>query len=112
MMEEFIENNKLIAEFMGGEFKNGRWWFGPIGQPETDTPPLYNEDWNWLMPVVDEIEHGKGCPWFTFKSEVCIKEGSMLSSKTIVDVKGILDRKEAYYKACVEFIKLYNKTKE
>jgi len=118
-MEGSIENNILIADFMGIE--NGS--LGYINDPSSDlykrgcdfvthrTPAgelRFDSSWDWLMPVVDEIEHGKGFPWFTFKSEICIKENSTLSSKTILEVKGVLDRKKAYYKACVDFVKWYN----
>jgi len=38
------ENNKLIAEFMNCE------------NPQAWEDDLYNNDWNWLMEVVEKIE--------------------------------------------------------
>jgi hypothetical protein len=38
-----MENNKLIAEFMGIDYVN------------VDAYQLpYNKDWNWLIPVIDK----------------------------------------------------------
>jgi len=61
-----IENNKLIAEFMGCKvtiFK-GKEYIRLINEPYVymtngmDEPDdmLFHESWDWLMPVVEKIE--------------------------------------------------------
>lgn len=69
MNQKIIENNKLIAEFMGvypEEKSNGYWYHGvdlrSAGLPfylgimgnGTDNPPFYS-NWDWLMPVIKKI---------------------------------------------------------
>lgn len=70
--KEIQGNNKLIAEFMGAKFIPD--WTSPIyTEPsatfdfENNHPTktasrywsnlLYHEDWAWLMPVVEKINH-------------------------------------------------------
>jgi len=52
------ENNKIIAEFMGLSIKEGVCYYTdeddmfPMGI-EVEEPYIpYDEDWNWLMPVI------------------------------------------------------------
>ena len=52
------ENNKMIAEFMGLSIKEGVCYYTdeddmfPMGI-EVEEPYIpYDEDWNWLMPVI------------------------------------------------------------
>lgn len=63
MDKEIIEGNKIIAEFDGWvlipieenlciptHYERGHdWW-------DLDHPFLYNESWDYLMPVVEKIE--------------------------------------------------------
>ena len=56
------ENNKMIAEFMGLSIKEGVCYYTdeddmlPMGI-EVEEPYIpYEEDWKWLMPVVNKIE--------------------------------------------------------
>ena len=63
---EYIENNKLIAEFMGGVFDNHNeqpqpyWEFWEEEPPHT-YPYIFNRhlnyysSWDWLMPVAEKI---------------------------------------------------------
>ena len=112
------ENNKMIAEFMdythvllpvsvGLEYYDG------------DEMEYYT-DWNWLMPVVDKIEDvSEGFKWvevewisYTFqienKSVTIWKHSDRFDSKRIIEINGNTKR-EATYKAVVEFINQYNK---
>lgn len=42
-----MENNKLIAEFMGA-----------VGSPMYKPNEMkYHSSWDWLMPVIEKIEH-------------------------------------------------------
>ena len=53
-----IENNKLIAEFMGGkEIRKDTYKFpNRTGLPLQIGTITYHSDWNWLMEVVEKIE--------------------------------------------------------
>ena len=46
-MEEILEGNKLIAEFLGQEAITGR---------IADEQRKFHTSWDWLMPVVEKIE--------------------------------------------------------
>ena len=116
-MEYYRENNKLIAEFMElptevfksgkvnyyfREFNSGTWY--------EEHELSYHVSWDWLMPVVERIE---------FESEpevrfVIMQEDCIVSKK---DDDGFWkqfiefnesSKREATYKAVVEFIKQYN----
>jgi len=90
-----MKNNKLIAEFMGLEFRNGDFFIpktsrGYIGGDWLFPSELqYHTSWDWLMPVVQKIEDG-------------------------LDPHGIIDNAlgsreiEGVYDACVTLIKAYN----
>ena len=123
------ENNQLIAEFMGYEIiyrpnSNG---FIEISDTELcDVDDLeYHKSWYWLMPVVDKIEREHKanfiikCTWNEFTNHsihqviVNIEQGEMskdksciYDSKKIYDYIGdaVKDKREATYKAVVEFI--------
>ena len=108
-----IENNKLLAEFMGGyqydqeddfitfDFTNNIF--------SNDTISLkhlkFDIDWNWLMEVVEKID------------SLCINTGFEIYSRYVhIRVNNNLtissnvcnSKREAVYKACVEFVKWYN----
>ena len=96
--------NKLIAEFMGLEEPFELPQHGtirPNGEFKTEFTVeqlKYDKSWEWLMPVVDKIEEleyfvhvlGDGCIIYDGECPKIIRTGS---------------RKEATYKAVVEFIK-------
>ncbi len=135
------ENNKLIAEFMGARpivfsdgtkghtFWNddfdgeGRYGAFPDGATNYfDYDKGYHKYWDWLMPVVDKIEDvSEGFKWvevewisYTFqienKSVTIWKHSDRFDSKRIIEINGNTKR-EATYKAVVEFINQYNKNK-
>jgi len=82
-----MESNKLIAEFMGythqsdSEFKDENGFWNDFEVFET---------WNWLMPVIEEIDH------LQFEPIESIEKA--LFTRSIRDT----------HKAVVEFIKQYN----
>lgn len=68
---EIVDNNRLIAEFMGGKIgkggtnKNPAYINVPITHPDGQTQKWtlaakelrYNTSWDWLMPVIDKIKN-------------------------------------------------------
>jgi hypothetical protein len=54
-----MEDNKLIAEFMGFQKTSIGWYDADECLHEKDNTfdtLRFNVDWNWLMPVVEKIE--------------------------------------------------------
>ncbi len=93
------ENNKMIAEFMGLSIKEGVCYYTdeddmfPMGI-EVEEPYIpYDEDWNWLMPVVSKCFEMRHWSW------------------EIVDITDTLPTCEIYivYTKVVEFINQLNK---
>ena len=94
-MNNTIENNKLISEFMGGY------------EPEEFED--YHTDWNLLMEVVGKIENYNEYTSVLFAPQGCaidcyVKNGFAFSNDCDTKI-------EATYNACVEFIKWCNKQK-
>ena len=50
---KILEGNKLIAEFMGNDYKNYETAVIGVISPEK---AKYHSSWDWLMPVVSKIE--------------------------------------------------------
>ena len=118
-MKNIIENNKLIAEFMGvfdkilstGNIHS--WSDAPFYYTTEDTREKvikniskyskYSKDWNWLMQVVEKIEKLK-CT-VVIEKNICrihkwgLHFGHAYKFETKI---------EAVYNACIEFIKWYN----
>ena len=102
-MNNIIENNKLIAKFMGLEL--------PLKITEYSSLICsmngnYHKDCNWLMKVVEKIESLNYV--FEIKLTWCgikqIENGNVIVLRWEEDKTKI----EAVYNACVEFIKWYN----
>jgi hypothetical protein len=100
-----IENNKLIAEFLGAYIaKSGQRAHDidnkfPNGNDRlTPEKMLYHKSWDWLMPVVQ-----------------LIKERQLFGSQNLIDdIDNVLTCNceiEELYEAVVEFIKWYNENK-
>ena len=73
-----MNDNKLIAEFMNHEYRCDAYG------------NTYNNSWDWLMPVIEEIDH--------LQRERIQSIEDALSTRCIGDV----------YNAVVEFINQYN----
>ena len=90
-----LENNKLIAEFMqsleDGLYKDGLYFYRG---GYYDTNMEFHTSWDWLMPVLEEIDHLQHEPVQSIEDA--------LSTRCI----------EGTYRAVVSFIKWYNKNKK
>ena len=126
-MKNIVENNKLIAEFMGvfdkilstGNIHS--WSDAPFYYTTEDTREKvieniskyskYNKDWSWLMRVVEKIENlqdENNCAIYNVQIEQCFVEIiENHTSDTIISTDAN-SKLEAVYNACVEFIKWYN----
>ena len=111
-MKNIVENNKLIAEFMGvfdkilstGNIHS--WSDAPFYYTTEDTKgkviknickySKYDSDWNWLMKVVEKI------------LSLSIELDTMDKYYDIIDR---IPNIEAVYKECINFIKEYNSIK-
>jgi hypothetical protein len=96
------ENNKMIAEFLGKDHELN----------QCISAPQYHKSWDWLMPVVEKIEctpidnDDNSDNFFNVMIEVfeCNINGGDICICEMKDTK-----REATYKAVVEFINQYNK---
>jgi len=115
-----MENNKLIAEFMGWtldnedlnsyrNFNGGKFKYSLLSNFK------FHTDWNWIMEAVDKIEsigdeENNGEYFFEiYKFGVTIFSNGVYVNE-IVNTAG-KTKLQATYKAVVEFINYYNATK-
>lgn len=135
MSEDIIENNVLIAEFMGAKYKKnvsfslkeGYLWLPYHGIVNYTTVELgcgkilkYHFSWEWLMPVVEKIESIKdphdGFYGVYISSNSCCIQGTSLHMALSDPDYGpvyydevILETKlESTYQAVIRFIKWFN----
>ena len=110
-----METNKLIAEFLGytqphPDYPGTTYWYKKDREPLTVL--LFDTNWNWLMEVVEKIQlNSKKFGTVTFyglgRTKIDCYNNEQISNR--ID---ILDQKYGIaptYKACIEFIKWYNK---
>ena len=121
-----LENNKLIAEFMGlivlKEKEIISWEDLNITTHSISEFQRYHAEWNWLMPVVEKIESLNITPlygkeWIRFSVNIeydfCkIEHLKITGSKIIaISTSECNSKLQATYKAVIEFIKWYNLNK-
>lgn len=103
--EEILKGNKLIAEFM------------MKGNSEIYIPE-YHHSWNWLMPVVEKIQHLEGNNKISVNIDFQIHllgavelwlDNKRVFGMTAFEVGTLID---AVYEGVIQFIKWYNKEKE
>ena len=117
-----MENNKLIAEFMGFQKTNVGWYDSEETMPSLsntydsntfDEHELaFHTSWDWLMPVVEKIEHKiePEVRVLIYEDEVEIWQKTEPKWTELVNVQANGDGKLSNtYKAVVEFINQYNK---
>lgn len=118
-----MKDKELVAAFMGytrphPDYPHASYWY------KEGKPPLvhllYDENWNWLMDVVEKIQTLGYFPIFApfIENEKGKLTGEclwcMISKQTtnmndpVVDVTGATSNIDAVYKAVIEFIKWYN----
>ena len=119
--ETMMQNNKLIAEFIGMVYDNhnnqpNKYWeltdeqnfVSPKPYPQ-DKDLKFHSDWNWLMEVVEKIEC---CDFiFSIHHEVANIFNGECNELTYNETTQARTKIEAVYNACVEFIKWYNENK-
>ena len=113
-MENIIENNKIIAEFLDWEFDDLSETFETPFLKLIDPHAFgddqfscklqafeleFHTDWNWLMGVVEKIYNTD-----IYHDTYIFYNSSMFSSGQIE----LTTKIEAVYNACIEFIKWYN----
>lgn len=94
-MSNTIENNKLIAEFMGVEFMNINIFKNRLPKDfieHSENYECFHNSWNWLISVVEKVAH--------------IKRFNNIKSD-LLDMK-INSKIDDVHSACIEFIKYYN----
>jgi hypothetical protein len=107
-----MENtNKLLAEFLGMKPHHNDsnvmiLNINGINYPFEVSELNYDTDWNRLMLVVDKIESLGVC--VEIRENVCYIETSTNNYYSELEETKI----QATYKACVEFVKWYNKQKK
>ena len=111
-----MEDNKLIAEFMGSKVTINNYFVNGMYQTLKDEELKYNSDWNWLMEVVEKIEsltdiNSNGCfmvlESIGFNAKFIFDDGTRI----LKDNKGE-SKIQSVYNACIEFIKWYNLNKK
>lgn len=109
-----LENNKLIAEFMGIVYPmlDNVIVIDNVVTKEDDLQ--YHKSWDWLMPVVEKIEatlddDGYGNNVLIETSSCTILSGN--DGSVVIGFTEGITKREATYQAVVEFIKWYNKNK-
>jgi hypothetical protein len=118
-MENVIENNTIIAEFMGAKIiKKDQQAYDMDGKyPDGTDRKLpenmeYHTSWDWLMTVVEKIKNTGEGHWFEILVgyiNIC-KIGNIGMEEQFIETEEdeIL---ETVYNACVEFIEWHNKNK-
>jgi hypothetical protein len=120
-----LENNKLIAEFFGGKYKNqtniplndNEIWlpkFGVCDLGNNGKVLKFHNDWNWLMEVVEKIENSN------YVDEFVIKKCSVFGFNVLItpisyDTFNFFyctlkdeTKIQTVYNACLLFIEWYN----
>jgi len=97
-----LENNKLIADFMGIRYEENRSSHESSDYYFEDCELAYHTSWDWLMPVIDKITSLDEYVEFKNDTSSMVDEGGVYINTRFI---------ENTYNETVEFIKWYNKNK-
>ena len=119
--QNYIQNNRLIAEFMGVKLGVDQYsWRPGVYDPLEEKHLDYHKTWGWLMPVVDKIEEDLPGGFTKIHGEYWISGGISTSDVKIftceihtdtrpdsfsIKTKSEESRMDAVYRAVVEFVK-------
>lgn len=95
-----VENNKLIAEFMGAGYEENKYSHESSDYYFESCELEYHFNWNWLMPVVKKIR-GIINVDLTINEFECVKEMELNLEPYDYEINQV-------HMAVVEFIKWYN----
>ena len=101
-----MENNKLIAEFMGVKSYEASGYTNFVYSEDNDRTEVdlsYHDSWDWLMPVVEKIE-SLGYELIITESRCKINHNTDHSIEEVLHLELIGSKIEATYQAVVEFI--------
>jgi hypothetical protein len=94
----------MVAEFSKPEgIEDNEYW----GHWKHGHRFMYHTSWDWLMPVVEKIE-GLGYEFFIVEDRIKIAHNTDHSTETIIDFTLGGSKRDATYKAVVEFINWCN----
>lgn len=97
--QEIIDNNRLIAVFMGVKIGEDKYsWRPGCVEPVNYFHLQYHSNWSWLMPVVHKAY------------EVTNDDDRSFNHLSIFEY-GLGASMEDIYSGVVEFVKWYNETK-
>jgi len=105
-----MNDNELIAEFMGGWNKDSHTRKYGINLPHMDNQwwdideLKYDTSWDWLMPVVEKINNLNMLDYNIDRDSQWLHE-KVVTTRVNCELKFL-------YKAVVEFIKWYNALKK
>ena len=114
------ENNKIIAEFMGGlkdgesrlSLQNNEIWLpihGVCHLGNSGKVLKYRSSWDWLMEVVEKIRFTQECSDFNINYTCDVKiECEDYNQFFEVYTDNKVNTLQAVYNACIEFIKWHN----
>lgn len=105
-----VEGNKLIAEFMGGQFNvDGKFVYFPLPKNKgyKSENLLYHTSWDWLMPVVIKIwDNNYEVRISSTECNIRDNHDEELIARFQIIPDDIMS---AVWKAVVQFIQWYNK---
>jgi hypothetical protein len=107
--KETLENNKLIADFMGVKIGVELYsWRPGCTEPLQEKHLNYHESWGWIMPVVERIED---LGYYIGIDRHFCMIGTIdtfgLGIQHLPTVNAVT-KIEAVYKQCIAFINWYN----
>lgn len=112
--EQIIENNILIANFLGWEFHGEPFNVWYVNGVELQGEFEFHSSWDWLMKVVEKIEN-MPLIYPIYYLNVRISQGYVeiegLKTRIFRNTSVEGDKLTAVYLAIVDFIKVFNTIK-